>query len=84
MAAWKGKTRGGLTGYKIFIAILKNLGLPFAYLLLYFVAFYFFVFAEDTVHRPGEEVHYLVILNKKKTRASEHALRFALWFSYNT
>jgi len=45
VAAWKGKTRGGLTGYKIFIAILQYLGLPFAYFLLYFVAFYFFVFA---------------------------------------
>jgi len=40
---WKGKTRGGLTGYKIFIAVLKYLGLPFAYLLLRFVAFYFFL-----------------------------------------
>ena len=45
MASWKGKTRGGLTGYKIFIAVLKYLGLPFAYFLLRFVALYFFLFA---------------------------------------
>jgi len=45
VAAWKGKTRGGLVGYKIFITTLKHLGLPFAYFLLRFVAFYFFVAA---------------------------------------
>lgn len=43
MASWKGKTRGGLTGYKIFITLLKYSGLPVAYFLLLFVAFYFFV-----------------------------------------
>jgi len=43
VAAWKGKTRGGLIGYKIFVAALKYLGLPFAYFMLRFVAFYFFV-----------------------------------------
>lgn len=42
---WKGKTRGGLTGYKIFIATLKYLGLPFAYFLLRFVALWFFAFS---------------------------------------
>ncbi len=45
MAQWKGKTRGGLAGYKIFIAILKYPGLPFAYFLLLFVALYFFLFS---------------------------------------
>lgn len=45
MAEWKGKTRGGLTGYKIFIAILRYPGLSFAYFLLYFVALYYFIFA---------------------------------------
>jgi predicted LPLAT superfamily acyltransferase len=43
VATWKGKTRGGLAGYKIFIAILTHLGLPFAYFMLRFVALYFFV-----------------------------------------
>lgn len=45
MASWKGKTRGGLTGYKIFINVLKFSGLPLAYFLLRFVSFYFFVFS---------------------------------------
>ena len=44
MATWKGKTRGGLTGYKIFVTVLKYSGLSAAYFLLIFVAFYFFLF----------------------------------------
>lgn len=44
MTSWNGKTHGGLTGYKIFVSILKYLGLPTAYFCLYFVTFYFFLF----------------------------------------
>ena len=44
MATWKGKTRGGLTGYKIFVTVLKYSGLPAAYFLLRFVALYFYLF----------------------------------------
>jgi len=43
MTSWKGKTRGGLAGYKIFISILRKLGLPFAYLVLKFVVVYFII-----------------------------------------
>ncbi|MFK5856370.1 MAG: lipid A biosynthesis acyltransferase [Bacteroidota bacterium] len=44
MSSWKGKTRGGLTGYRIFLFLLKNFSLRAAYLLLYFVAPYFIFF----------------------------------------
>jgi len=43
--SWKGKTRGGLFGYKFFITILKFSGLPVAYFFLRFVALYFFIFS---------------------------------------
>ncbi|MEP7169222.1 MAG: lipid A biosynthesis acyltransferase [Bacteroidota bacterium] len=42
---WKGKTKGGLTGHKIFFFILNTFGLSPAYFILYFVAFYFFIFS---------------------------------------
>ena len=42
---WEGKSKGGALGHKIFIVILKNLGVPFAYFILYFVAFYYLLFA---------------------------------------
>ncbi len=41
MTDWKGKTRGGLTGYKIFVTVLRYSGLSLAYFILYFVALYF-------------------------------------------
>jgi predicted LPLAT superfamily acyltransferase len=44
VTSWKGKTRGGLTGYKIFVGILKYSGLPAAYILLRFVSLYYFLF----------------------------------------
>ena len=45
VTSWKGKSRGGLLGYKIFVFIIKNLGLRAAYLLLIFVSFYFVFFS---------------------------------------
>ena len=41
MSSWKGKTRGGVLGYKIFVWTLKHFGLSFAYFLLIFVVTYF-------------------------------------------
>ena len=32
MSKWEGKTRGGVAGYKIFIYLIKNLGVKSAYL----------------------------------------------------
>jgi predicted LPLAT superfamily acyltransferase len=45
MRSWKGKTRGGLWGYKFFILSLRFFGLNFAYFILYFVVVYFALFA---------------------------------------
>jgi predicted LPLAT superfamily acyltransferase/radical SAM superfamily enzyme YgiQ (UPF0313 family) len=41
MAEWEGKTRGGVLGYKIFVWVLKNLGISAAYIVLYPVVFYY-------------------------------------------
>ena len=41
MSSWKGKTRGGVLGYKIFVWTLKHLGISFAYFLLCFVVTWF-------------------------------------------
>lgn len=47
-AEWKGKSRGTVLGYKIFIFCIKKLGLSSAYFVLYFVAAYFCFFAKDS------------------------------------
>jgi predicted LPLAT superfamily acyltransferase len=50
MSSWKGKTRGGVLGYKIFVWTLKYLGLSFAYFLLLFVVTYF-IFSSSKAFR---------------------------------
>lgn len=42
---WSGKSRGGYTGYMIFIFLIRHLGLRAAYILLGFVSVYFIPFA---------------------------------------
>lgn len=42
---WQGKSRGNALGYKIFIWILRNLGVGVAYFVLRFVALYFLFFS---------------------------------------
>lgn len=48
MAEWTGATKGGLWGYKIFVFSVRNFGLWFAYFLLIFVAFYYFLFSWES------------------------------------
>ena len=42
---WSGKSRGGYTGYMIFIFLIRRVGLRAAYILLGFVSIYFIPFA---------------------------------------
>lgn len=41
---WAGKSKGTLLGYQIFVFCIKKLGVRTAYVVLYFVAFYYFIF----------------------------------------
>ena len=45
MADWEGKSKGGKTGYGIFIFILKKIGVLPAYLLLILVSAYYYLFS---------------------------------------
>ena len=45
MAEWHGKSKGTPLGYKIFVWICKYIGIRAAYLVLRFVALYFFLFS---------------------------------------
>lgn len=45
MPAWEGKSRGNKSGYRIFVAVCRTLGVKPAYLLLRFVALYYFLFS---------------------------------------
>lgn len=43
--SWTGKSKGNKTGYGIFIKVLRSLGVMPAYILLFFVAGYYFLFS---------------------------------------
>ncbi|WP_109098369.1 lipid A biosynthesis acyltransferase [Aquimarina sp. AU58] len=56
---WKGKSRGTVFGYKIFVFFIKKVGLGSAYFILYFVAVYFCFFALSS----SKSIYYY--LNKR-------------------
>ena len=43
MASWEGKSKGTQTGYRIFVWVLRRLGVGSAYFLLRFVSFYYYL-----------------------------------------
>ncbi|MFA4977830.1 MAG: hypothetical protein WC589_09980, partial [Sphingobacterium sp.] len=43
MSQWKGQSKGSVLGYRIFVFCIQKLGIRTAYLLLVFVAFYYFL-----------------------------------------
>jgi predicted LPLAT superfamily acyltransferase len=56
---WQGKSSGGVLGYKIFVFLLKNVGLGFSYFFLRFISFFYFLFSKTkkTTFRYFKEIH---------------------------
>lgn len=48
MSEWDGKSKGTLLGYKIFVFCIRKLGIKTAYVVLYFVASYYFLFLKKS------------------------------------
>ena len=48
MSQWDGKSKGTVLGYKIFVFFIKKVGIQSAYLILYFVASYYFLFLKKS------------------------------------
>jgi len=67
MAKWKGQSRGTVLGHKIFVFILNHLGLKPAYIVLRFVALYYFLFARKSNKISFHFFHD--VLKYKKTTA---------------
>lgn len=66
MAKWEGKSKGTVLGHKIFVFILNHLGLKLAYIVLRFVALYYFLFAR----KSNKSIMYFyrdVLKYKKRT-----------------
>jgi predicted LPLAT superfamily acyltransferase len=47
MTKWSGRSKGTPLGYQIFIFLIKNIGVKFAYVILAFVAFYYLLFSKE-------------------------------------
>lgn len=54
MAQWEGKSRGTVLGYRIFVWLMRKLGVRAAYGLLFFVASYYFFF----LTRSNRAIYY--------------------------
>ncbi len=67
MSGWKGKTRGGLLGHRIFIFGIKYFGLGGAYLMLRIVAFYYLLFSR----KSNKHIHFYFrkILHYSKSKS---------------
>src|ERR1700750_1203661 len=48
MNKWKGKSKGTILGYKIFVWCIRNIGIRSSYVMLYFVASYYFLFLKKS------------------------------------
>lgn len=48
MAKWHGRSRGNVTGYRIFVFIIRSVGVLPAYFLLLFVSLYYLLFSRKT------------------------------------
>ncbi|KFF17934.1 LpxL/LpxP family acyltransferase [Flavobacterium hydatis] len=48
MSEWDGKSKGTVLGYRIFVFLIQKAGVKSAYLLLYFVASYYFLFLKKS------------------------------------
>lgn len=61
MAEWEGKSKGTVTGYRIFIYLIKHVGLNAAYTLLIFVSFYYLLFSGNStkaIYKYFRERHH--------------------------
>ena len=77
MATWKGKSRGTLLGFKIYVQIIKKTGLYTAYFVLLFVALYFIFFSFNST----KSTYYLF---RKRLGYSPIRSAFNVYRSYFT
>ncbi len=72
---WKGKSKGNVLGYRIFVFLIKNLGLSSAYFLLYFVAIYYCFFSNNST----KSMYYYY---RKRRRYSNLKSIYSIYKSY--
>ncbi len=77
MSNWDGKSKGTLLGYKIFVFLIRKLGVKAAYGLLFFVASYYFLF----LPKSNRSIYYYF---RKRLGYSVFKARISVFKSYFT
>ena len=77
MKQWDGRSKGTVLGYKIFVNIMKKLGIKAAYSVLIFVAFYYF----STAFSSNKSIYYYF---KNLLKYSNLKSFFSIYKSYYT
>lgn len=77
MAQWEGKSKGTVFGYRIFVFLIRKLGVRSAYFVLYFVAAYYFLTQKRSNRDMSYYFHNRLGYSRSKTRR-------ALYKSYFT
>lgn len=75
MNKWKGKSKGTITGYRIFVWCIKNIGIRSSYFVLYFVASYYFIFEKKSSQ-------YISYYFRKRLTYSAWKTRLSVFKSY--
>lgn len=77
MNKWKGKSKGSILGYQIFVWCIKNAGIKTAYFVLYFVSTYYFLFL-------NKSNRYIFYYFHKRLQYSFWKAKFSVFKSYFT
>ncbi|MDH6251325.1 putative LPLAT superfamily acyltransferase [Chryseobacterium sp. H1D6B] len=76
MNKWKGKSKGTILGYRIFVFCIRNIGIKSSYFVLYFVASYYFLFLKKSNQ-------YIFYYFRKRLGFSFWKAKFSVFKSYN-
>ncbi|MBF4464745.1 lipid A biosynthesis acyltransferase [Flavobacterium sp. LC2016-12] len=77
MSQWDGKSKGTVLGYRIFVFLIQKAGVKSAYVLLYFVASYYFLFLK----KSNRAIFYYF---KERLRYSNFQAKKMVFKSYYT
>lgn len=77
MNKWKGRSKGTILGYQIFVWCIRNIGIRSSYFVLYFVAFYYFLFEKNSNR-------YYTYYFRKRLHYSYWKTKLSLFKSYFT
>lgn len=77
MNKWKGKSKGTVSGYRIFVWCIRNIGIRSSYFILYFVASYFVLFQKKSNR-------YILYYFQKRLNYGYWKAKYSIFKSYFT